>query len=139
MTKIKTAINLSLRRKLLLLSNLVLSLYCFLIMRFFSKSARLKTGKSDGGVSDINFVKDLRWAIATVEKYVPWPNLCRHQAYQVTIICRIFNIPYEVYIGFKKDIRFGKVIAHAWTLSDNIMVSGHCNPYEYVLQKNKRQ
>ena len=138
MTKINTAINLSLRRKLLFLSNLVLSLYCFLSMRFFPKSARLKTGKSNEGVSDINFIRDLKWAIVTVEKYVPWPNVCRHQAYQVAIICRIFNLPYEVYIGFKKDIRSGKVIAHAWTLSDNIMVSGHCNPKEYVLQKHER-
>ena len=89
------------------------------------------------GELDINFVRNLRWAIHTTAKYAPWRNVCRHQAHQVMIICRIFNIPHEVHIGFKKDVSSGKVIAHAWTVSGNIMLSGFCNPTEYVLQKDQ--
>ena len=75
---------------------------------------------------------DIAFAIRTVSKYVPWENKCRHQAYQAKLLLTYFKIPYHIYVGFKANHE-GTIEGHAWTMANGKMVTGFCNPDEYVV------
>lgn len=81
-------------------------------------------------------------AIYIANKYIPWKNVCRHQAYQAKLLCNFYKIPCLIFIGFKKDKEKKEIQAHAWTMAGEKMVTGFCNPEEYVVQsiyRNKWQ
>lgn len=123
------------RRKCLLLLTFLLSLYTWLLMRFFKKKTSFGqiNGQNKIKNTDNTLISDMRFAIRLVNKYVPYENVCRHQAYQALLLCRYFDIPYQIYVGFKKSDT-GKIEGHAWTIVQGEMITGFCNPEDYTVQ-----
>lgn len=134
--KIKRFIKLSIRQKALLITVLVISLYSYFLFRFFKHSA--KFGHADNGfinhkTIDKTFVEDIRFAISVMSRYIPWKNVCRHQAYQAMLLCRFYQIPYQIFVGFKKSEE-GKIEGHAWTIVQGEIITGFCKVEEYTIQ-----
>jgi hypothetical protein len=77
-------------------------------------------------------VKDISYAIRVLSKYTPWENVCRHQAYQAMLLCRFYRIPYQIFVGFKKNNE-GKIEGHAWTTVNGEIITGFCKVEEYVI------
>ncbi|MFD2520335.1 lasso peptide biosynthesis B2 protein [Emticicia soli] len=134
--KVRSFMKLSVRQKLLIFFVGFLSFYSFLLFKFFKQRAtfgRISSGNQGILNLDMNLVNDIRFAIRIVEKYTVWKNVCRHQAYQAMILCKYYQIPYQIFIGFKKG-GDGKIEGHAWTLVGNQIITGFCKPEEYVIQ-----
>ena len=138
LNKLSTFCTQSPRRKLLFGVGVLLSAYSWVLFRFFKQYARFGTLSKTG-----NFLPkkpnsarpaDIRWAIAAVAKHVPWQNVCRHQAYQAKVLCNWHGIDYQVFVGFKKS-ETNHIQGHAWTLAEGLMITGFCNPDEYVVQQ----
>jgi lipoprotein signal peptidase len=134
--KIRRFIKLSIRQKVLLLTVLLFSLYSYILFCFFKHSA--KFGRADKEfishkTIDMTLVKDIGFAISVISKYTPWENVCRHQAYQAMLWCRFYQIPYQIFIGFKKNEE-GKIEGHAWTMINGEIVTGFCKVEEYTIQ-----
>jgi hypothetical protein len=112
-----------------------LSLYTYLLMLFFKKKARFDSWKLNGFESknDLQLVKDISFAINLIAKHSPWENVCRHQAYQAIVLCRWYKINSKVFIGFKKE-EDNKISGHAWTVVNDTIITGFCNPDEYFIQ-----
>jgi Transglutaminase-like superfamily len=123
------------RRKYLLLLTVVLSVYTWLLMRFFREKATFGQINPENSMKNVEdkLIWDIRFAIHVVNKYVPYENVCRHQAYQALLLCRYFDIPYQIYVGFKKSDE-GKIEGHAWTIVQGEMITGFCNPEHYTVQ-----
>ena len=143
--KIKTFIRLSSARKMVVLQTIGLSFYTFLLFTFFNRYARFgKNVKATDNNTQPPDKKagDIAWAIQVVDKYTPWKNVCRHQAYQAKLLCNYYKIPCLIFIGFKKDKMKNEIQAHAWTIAGGKIITGFCNPEEYVIHsiyKNKWQ
>jgi hypothetical protein len=134
--KIKRFLKLSVRQKLLLITMFFTSLYTYILFRFFKHSAKFGYANKEyvsPKTIDLTLVNDLSFAIRVMGKYTPWENVCRHQAYQALLLCRYYQIPYQVFIGFKKSNE-GKIEGHAWTVVGNQIITGFCKPEEYVIQ-----
>jgi Transglutaminase-like superfamily len=133
--KLRLFHRLGLRRKLLLILTLMLSFYSWIMMRFFKQYAHFGEQKSivNRESNQSLIIADIRWAIFIVNKNVPWQSVCRHQAYQAMLLCKFYNIPCQIFVGFKKN-ESNKIDGHAWTMVGNEMITGFCNPDEYVVQ-----
>ena len=134
--KFRTFYRLSFRRKFFLLLLIPLSLYSNVMLRFFKKKAKFgeKEKKlADNKLIDTALVKDMSFAIRVMSKYTPWENVCRHQAYQAMLLCRFYKIPYQIFVGFKKNNE-GKIEGHAWTIVNGEIITGFCKVEEYVVQ-----
>lgn len=134
--KIKRFFSLSSRQKLLIVVVGFLSLYSYFLFKFFKHLAtfgRLDSVTQSVQNLEMNLVNDIRLAIRLVEKYTFWENVCRHQAYQAMILCKFFKIPYQIFVGFKKNDN-GIIEGHAWTIVDKEIITGFCNPEEYIVQ-----
>jgi hypothetical protein len=137
--KISTARKLSFKKKQMLLFAFFLSIYSWIMMRFFRKYARFgiqtkeikKTIPETENTND-EIVKDIRWSIFVINKYTPWENLCRHQAFQAKILLSFYHLPYYIYVGFQKNAE-GTVVGHAWTMASDLMITGFCDPNEYLI------
>jgi Transglutaminase-like superfamily len=132
----RTFYRLSFRRKLLLLSLIPLSLYSTFMLRFFKKKAKFGEKEKkllDNTLINMTLVKDISFAIRVLSKYTPWENVCRHQAYQAKLLCRFYQIPYQIYVGFKKNNE-GKIEGHAWTKVSGEIITGFCKVEEYTIQ-----
>jgi len=81
---------------------------------------------------NLTVVKDISYAIRVLSKYTPWENVCRHQAYQAMLLCRFYRIPYQIFVGFKKNNE-GKIEGHAWTTVNGEIITGFCKVEEYVI------
>lgn len=140
--RLKTFFNLSASRKKMLVQTYCLSFYTFILFSFFKKQARfgqkatvpLPVQKPDPRAADIAY------AIQTIARYVPWKDVCRHQAYQAMKLCNHYQLPCIVFVGFKKDVEKKEIQAHAWAVAGTQIIAGFCNPEEYKVQsiyKNK--
>ena len=121
------------RRKGFLLITLLLSLYIYLKMKFSKGRAGFKNS-SLKSKTDKEIAEDIGWSIYKVSRFTPWENVCRHQAYQAMILCRCYKIPYEISVGFKKNPETGEIEGHAWTVSSGLMITGFCQPQDYIIQ-----
>lgn len=133
--KVQSFYDLSSRRKGLLLVTLGLSLYSFLLMRFFKEHASFgqkNTGKSQK-TDKFSIASDIRFVIRVVGQYVPFENVCRHHAYQAKLLCNFYGIPYQIFIGFRKN-KNGKIEGHAWTVVQDEIITGFCDPTQYIIQ-----
>lgn len=134
--KIKRFTKLSVRQKVILLIVFLISLYSYIMFRFFKHLA--KFGHADKEFIShktikITLARDISFAIRVMSKYTPWENVCRHQAYQAMLLCKYYAIPYQIYVGFKKN-EMGKIEGHAWTVVQGEMITGFCNPDDYTVQ-----
>ena len=149
--KLNTFIRVRPQLKLMILQAFALSVYTGFIFAFFNRYARfgerividkddiIVPGPDETLRSKIN---DIARAIRISSKYIPWKNVCRHQAYQAKLFCNFYKIPYRIFIGFKKDKEKNEIQAHAWTIAAGNMITGFCNPEEYIVQsiyRNKWQ
>ena len=135
LNKIGAFFRMSFRRKMILLVTIPLSFYSFLLFRFFQSNARF--GERDKAIDakadiDMQLLKDISIAIKVIAKYSPFTNVCRHQAYQAKVLCRFYDIPYKIYVGFKKN-EAGAIEGHAWTMVNGYFVTGFCAVEEYVV------
>ena len=124
------------KRKLLLAKGFFLAFYSYFLFAFNPKLARfgrMSTIVPTEKESNLSIIVDIRFMIKILAKYVPWEFMCRHQAWVVTYLLKKYQVPYIVYVGFKKNTS-GIIEGHAWTMAQNIMVSGFCDPDEYTLQ-----
>lgn len=141
--KVKSFLRLSPSRKIIVFQALGVSIYTYFLFRFFNRRARL--GEPTTAAAHFNQlsskkINDIGWAIQVVAKYIAWKNVCRHQAYQAKFLCNFYKIPCLIFIGFKKDPNKKEIEAHAWTVAGGKIITGFCNPEEYVVQsiyKNK--
>ncbi len=142
--KIKTFLRLSPQLKLMTLQALVFSVYTGLAFAFFKRYVRfgkisVPVDSNSPSPDPESKVKDTRAdniarAIQISSQYIPWKNVCRHQAYQAKLLCNFYKIPYQVFIGFKKDEDKKEIQAHAWTVAEGRIITGFCNPGEYTIQ-----
>jgi len=120
------------------------SIYTWFLFAFFNRYARFgqkATYPSQNQTPDPR-ANDIAQAIQLSGKYIPWKNVCRHQAYQAKMLCNFYKIPYQIFIGFKKDKEKNEIQAHAWTIAGGKIITGFCNPEEYIVQsiyRNKWQ
>jgi len=134
--KFRIFYRLSFRRKFILLLLIPLSLYSNIMLSFFRKKAKFgeKEKKlADNKLIDMALVKDISFAINVMSKYTPWENVCRHQAYQAMLLCRFYQISYQIFVGFKKSDE-GKIEGHAWTMINGEIITGFCKVEEYTIQ-----
>lgn len=103
-------------------------------MKFFKEYAHFESTNQIPRSIDNSIIIDIRWAIFLVDSYVPWENVCRHQAYQAMILFLWFKVPYQIFVGFKNG-EDGKINGHAWTMANGEMITGFCNPEEYIVQQ----
>jgi len=78
---------------------------------------------SAGTSSDRHYVHQVRWAIATVSRHAPWESKCLAQAIAAKILLRRRRLPNTLYLGVAKTGP-DNMIAHAWLLSEDDMVTG---------------
>lgn len=135
--KINSVFKMSFRRKYLLFLTFGLSVYTGLLMRFFPRKARFESESPfkppDNYKIEPLLIQDIRFVIHLVAQYTPYPNFCRHQAYQAKLLCGFYKIPYQIFVGFKKG-NSGKIEGHAWTIAEGEILTGFCNPTDYVVQ-----
>lgn len=134
--KIKIFTDLSLRRKILVFLTLLISLSTFFQFKYFKRTVsfgRNRIRPLSNQRVDIKLVKDIGFAINLVAKYTPWENVCRHQAYQAKILCKLFGLSYLIEIGFRRNEKTNLVEGHAWTIVSESMITGFCNPEDYQI------
>jgi hypothetical protein len=134
--KFRTFYRLNFRRKFFLLLLIPLSLYSNIMLSLFKKKAKFgeKEKKfADNKMINMSLVKDISFAIKIISKYTPWENVCRHQAYQAMLLCRFYQIPYQIFVGFKRSDE-GKIEGHAWTTINGEIITGFCKVQEYTIQ-----
>jgi hypothetical protein len=133
--KITSFFKISDRCKILIVIAWFLSLYAFLLMKYFQKKAQFNRKKKilELKKPDSFLIKEIRTAIRVASKLSPWENVCRHQAYQAKMLCECYGINYKIFIGFKKDEE-NNIKGHAWTTVHDQIITGFCNPEEYQIQ-----
>lgn len=142
---IQSFARLSPSRKIIVIQAFSISVYTLFLFNFFNRSARF--GERTISTLPLNQspnkkASDIGWAIQVVAKYISWKNVCRHQAYQAKLLCNFYKIPCMIFVGFKKDSNTNEIEAHAWTVAGGKIITGFCNPDEYIVQsiyKNKWQ
>lgn len=134
--KLQTFFGMSLFRKKLIIQTIGFSIYSFILFKFFKRKAVFgqKINLAEFGQLQDQRVNEISWAIQTVSKNLPWKNVCRHQAMQAKLLCRKYHIPCLIFVGFKKDTNKNNIEAHAWTIAGGKIITGFCNPDDYVVQ-----
>jgi len=133
--KVRSFWRLPFRRQYLFLLTVGLAAYSLVMMKFFVRYARFgrPTTEPAAEVSDRALVSDVQYALRQAARYVPWENKCRHQADQARLLCRLYNLPYRISVGFRKNPQ-GGIEGHAWTTVGDHFLTGFCLPDEYVIQ-----
>ena len=122
------------RRKKLLFEALALSLYARVIDAFPKKKIR---PVQLSGLQDPEVLGDIAWAIRVSNKYVPWQNVCRHQALAAVILCTKYGQALEVFVGFRKNPETGRMEGHTWSMTNARFITGRCKVEEYTLQESR--
>ncbi|MFD2200566.1 lasso peptide biosynthesis B2 protein [Shivajiella indica] len=141
--KIDTFIKLSKRQKIIFAWIIILSIYRNILFLCRSPKAHAhyfdKIKKIDPRPTDEQkqLALDINKAIRLAVKYIPWKNVCRHQAWQAVYLLNYYNIPYEHQVGFKKD-ESNKTLGHSWVISCGFFITGECEIQEYkIIQMRK--
>lgn len=129
-------LSLSSQGKIILLKAIFLSLYSYVLFKI--KPTWIRFGKLDPLLKenlpiDWEAVKDIKFSMYAVSKWMPISLVCRHQAHVAKILLNQYKIPFKLYIGF----RHGKdksIQGHAWTEVQGKQITGFCNPEEYTIQ-----
>ena len=141
MRKVLHFLKLTRRRKFLLVYALLLAIYTWLMFAYFKKYARFSNTEGKLGqegtafdVAQIALSKDIKWAILVVSKYFFLENACRHQALQAKILCDMYEIPYIIFVGFRKN-EVGEIEGHAWTEVGGMQITGFCDSSTYHIHQ----
>lgn len=122
---------LSTRRKYLFFYGLGLSFYVRVLD--FLPTKRIRPMVISGEV-EAAVLSDIAWAIRTVNTYIPWDSVCRHQALMAMSLCKQYGQALEIFVGFRKNADTGKLEGHTWAMANGKFITGHCNMAEYTLQ-----
>lgn len=82
-------------------------------------------------------IGDVAAAIELGRKYIPWKNLCRHQAWQAIMLLQREGITFTYHTGIKKESP-NRNEGHAWVMVNGRFVSGKCRLSEYREVKFQR-
>lgn len=67
-------------------------------------------------------------SVRLAAKCTPWDSSCLTQAMVAKFWCRLFNIPYILFIGFSKtSVKPAEYRAHAWLTADRVALTGGYN------------
>lgn len=140
LSKARSFLKLKPRRRYLFFQVVLLSVYRGWLVFFRSplaSSERLyqqdaASFKQPFSEEQILLVHDIAGAIRLGVRYIPWVNVCRHQAWQAICLLRRNKIPYSYHVGLKKVATNGKRDAHAWVMAGGFFVSGHCRIEDYL-------
>jgi hypothetical protein len=135
--KFKNAFFLSARQRKFILLVFWLSLYRNLLLFCNSQKAftehicKKKHIKTSVTPEKIAIAKDIAVAIAIVNKYLLWKNVCRHQSWQAVYLLLKFQIPFEYAVGIHKT----KIIkeGHSWVKVNDKFICGKCNVSDYSI------
>ncbi|TDQ19394.1 transglutaminase superfamily protein [Algoriphagus boseongensis] len=132
--RIKTFWNTPIKRKVLVLKVISLSIYRgYLVLikspNAFSEKIVIKNF-STIQLSQQQFEesRDIAFAVQTAAKYIPWPNACRHQSWQAIQLLKKQNIPFTYFVGVKKN---NPVEGHSWVIVGDRFICGFCDLKEY--------
>ncbi|MCC5937000.1 MAG: lasso peptide biosynthesis B2 protein [Lunatimonas sp.] len=139
LTKVASFFRLKRRRRILFLQVVLLSAYRGMLVTFRSPLASSERLYQQDSLSadlpaseeQMELIADISAAIRMGARYIPWLNVCRHQAWQAIRLLRKHRIPYTYHVGLKKNSSNGKREAHAWVLAGGRFVSGHCRIEDY--------
>lgn len=129
-------LSLSTQGKIILLKAILLSLYSYVLFKLkptWIRFGRLNQPEISNKLIDWELVKDIKFSMYAVSKYMPMSLVCRHQAHVAKILFNQYKIPFKLYIGF----RYGEdksIQGHAWTEVQGKQITGFCNPEEYTIQ-----
>lgn len=136
--KIRSFLNLSIRRKLLLIEVVMLSIHRSILrltssQRAFTENLIKNSSFPETGIISVNQLKEARDIAVAIElgrKYIPWKNLCRHQAWQAVSLLQKAGIPFTYHVGIKKEGP-NRNEGHAWVMVDGKFISGKCRIEDY--------
>ena len=134
--KIALFLRIKRERRELLVFGFFLSIYAYFLFKYNKKNARFgRKNKLVYPTSSVEIaaIYDIRFVIRVLTKNIPWEFMCRHQAWVVGFLLLKHQIPFTVFVGFKKNPT-GVIEGHAWTIAQDVLVSGFCNPSEYTIQ-----
>lgn len=63
-------------------------------------------------------------AVQMVARNVPWVANCFPQAIAARILLGVYRIPYVLFFGLRRDRRTQELLAHAWVVSGELVVTG---------------
>jgi hypothetical protein len=138
LSKLKSFYSTSWNRKKLFFQVLILSIYrAFLIFIGSPKAFTENVIKNSPPQKDAELTydqhtqaKDIAFAIELGRKYIPWKNLCRHQAWQAVYLLQKAEIPFTYHVGVKiNEPKRGE--GHAWVMVNGKFVSGKCRLSDY--------
>jgi hypothetical protein len=99
----------------------------------FNKVSRWLGNRNPEGISENQisseyniYVLETEKALKLCDKYAPWPTECYTQALTAKILLQRRSISSVLYIGFKKGAN-NKFEGHAWLISQNHVITGHCD------------
>jgi hypothetical protein len=135
--KFKNAIVLTPRQRTLIWQVFWISIYRNFLLLWGSKKAFTehicKKGhiKTSVTTEKIAIAKDIAVAIAIVNKYLLWKNVCRHQSWQAVYLLLKHQIPFEYAVGIHKT----KIIkeGHSWVKVNDKFICGKCNVSDYSI------
>lgn len=138
LSKLQSFLTLSGRRKLLFFEVVMLSIWRAFLRWTGSRRAftenLIKNSSTDTSSipspSQIKQARDIAVAIELGRKYIPWKNLCRHQAWQAVKLLQKADIPFTYHVGIKKEGPHRNE-GHAWVMVNGRFISGKCRLSEY--------
>jgi hypothetical protein len=68
---------------------------------------------------------DIAKAIRIADQYIPWPNVCRHQAWQAVFLLTLYKSPFKINVGFKKN-QINRIEGHIWITCNKYFITGNC-------------
>lgn len=138
MRKVRSFWRISRRRKALFLAVVLLSLGRFVLRAVYPRGAsteRLYRDRRPEGPLDLRqrrWARDVAWAVQAGVRYIPWRNVCRHQAWQAAVLLTALRIPYAYFVGVRRHPEEG-LQGHAWVKVEQRFVCGHCDERSYTL------
>lgn len=135
--RLKNVCILTARQRKLILLVFWLSIYRNLLLLWGSKKAFSEYVLQNQKVSaalipkKIDIAKDITMAIHIVNKYVPWKNVCRHQSWQAVFLLLQYQIPFEYFVGIKKNKPMNE--AHSWVMVNHKFICGQCALEKYYI------
>ncbi|MHA8062606.1 lasso peptide biosynthesis B2 protein [Aquirufa aurantiipilula] len=105
----------------------------FKIKPTWIRFGRLNQPEISDQLIDWEVVKDIKFSMYAVSKWMPISLVCRHQAHVAKMLLDQHNIPYKLYIGFRHG-EDKSIQGHAWTEVQGKQITGYCDPKEYVIQ-----
>jgi hypothetical protein len=131
---IKQFFKLDVSRQFLLIEASIYSIWAFFLIRLFSFKKYIHWLKNPKQIKHKpKAITEVKKTIYLINKHAFWPTTCYTEAIACRLIFKRKKIKSSIYFGVKKDEK-GKLLAHAWTIANNELVTGigHIEQYTVV-------